>query len=118
MNNVLLDQLNRLIDNGRKAKIGGKYIDTIPETMDAVVFEGKEAPAVKEVRVIFEDYFVHPYKGFDFHTSLNQTPPPEKVMYGQIVRETEKMYAFSLHPEDSLELWVGKCPKKSCRVEK
>ena len=118
MNNILLDQLNRLIVNGRKAKIGGKYVDTVPETTDAVVFEGKEAPAEKEVRVTFEDYFIHPYKGFDFHIAQNQTPPPEKVMYGKITRETEKMYVFSLHPEDSLEIWEGKCPKKSCRVEK
>ena len=46
-----------------------------------------------------------------------------KVNEGKVLlfckdKETEKMYVFSLHPEDSLEIWGGKCPKKSCRVEK
>ena len=69
------------------------------------------------VKVTFEDYMVHPFKGFDFNDRFNfGIPPFERVMYGKIVEQTEKMYKFELHTEQSLEKWVGWCPKKSCKV--
>lgn len=69
------------------------------------------------IRVEFADYFIKPFEGFDFHEKWNNGVPPfSKVMYGNILKETNGMWYFELHPATSTNIWRGWCPKKSCTV--
>ncbi len=70
-----------------------------------------------KVKVVFESYFITGFPGFDFHDKFNNGIAPfEKVMYGKILKETDKMYYFDLHSISGDKKWVGWSPKKSCTV--
>ena len=72
----------------------------------------------QQYRVIFADYIVKPFEGFDFHTKFNNDiAPPTTIMVGTIEQSTDKMYKFKLSTLDGLKTWEGWCPKKSCRLE-
>ena len=72
----------------------------------------------KEKTVVFEDYILHPFPGFDLHEKWNNgVAPPERTMYGDIIKETTGMYLLSLHTETTGLSWTGWCPKKSCRIK-
>ena len=77
-----------------------------------------DMPVIKEIKVIFEDYFITGFPGFDFHEKFNNNIPPfDKVMYGKIIKETDRMYYFDLHTETSDKQWMGWCPNKSCTIK-
>lgn len=70
-----------------------------------------------ELKVIFEDYIVHPFEGFTFHEQWNNgIPPCERVMFGKKTKETKGMYYFELVSDSSDKKWSGWCPKKSCKI--
>lgn len=70
------------------------------------------------VKIVFEDYIITPFNGFDFHDKWNNgVAPYSRVMYGKIVQETKGMYKFEAHSESSDKEWVGWCPKKSCTIK-
>lgn len=83
----------------------------------AIVFSRSTAKDNIAIKVVFEDYIVHPFEGFDFHAKWNNNIPPyNKIMYGKISKETEKMYYFEVQSDTSDRAWCGWCPKKSCHV--
>ena len=72
---------------------------------------------IDQIKVTFEDYIIKPFEGFDFHQKFNNNQPPtDKIMYGNIIKETEKMFYFDIHSELKERQWQGWCPKKSCKV--
>ena len=73
----------------------------------------------EEYKVIFEDYFITGFDGFDFHKKWNNDIPPfEKIMFGKIEKETEKMYYLNVYNTSHTKQWTGWCPKKSCKIER
>lgn len=90
----------------------------IPDKFDEIVFlsSSKKVINTSEKQVIFEDYIIKPFKGFDLHEKFNKGKiPPEKTMFGFILKETDKMYFFKLRTSDN-RYWEGWCPKKSCKI--
>ena len=72
-----------------------------------------------EIKVVFFDYIINPFNGFDFHKRFNKdNPPPIATMFGKIEKESEKMYFLDVHSEDMSKHWRGWCPKKSCTITK
>ena len=88
------------------------------ESNGRITFHASTTDVKKEQKkIVFADYFVKPFDGFDFHDKFNNgTPPYAITMYGEILKETEKMYYVSVHSESSDKLWVGWVPKKSCTI--
>lgn len=86
--------------------------DSIPQSM--VVKKRDIDPIVK---VVFADYVIRPFKGFDLHDKWNNgVAPPSQNMYGRIAQETSGMYRFELYDENCEKEWNGWCPKKSCVI--
>ena len=83
-----------------------------------IVFSKRDLNLNKNmVKVIFANYIVNPYNGFDFHEKFNNgIPPYSTTMYGTIDKETEKMLYFSGHSDSDNKMWHGWCPKKSCTI--
>lgn len=109
------EQLSKL--SGLKHSIDGVDREGFPEDFKNIVFYKNSSSNGDKVKVIFMDYIIKPFEGFDFHEKWNNNvPPPSKEMYGEIVEEREKMYKFRLHPSTSSTIWEGWCPKKSCIV--
>ena len=99
-------------------QVDGKASKDFPESFSEIVFKKSSVEMVdKSVKtVVFEDYIGKPFDGFDFHKKFNKdVPPPEKVMEGIILKETEKMYYFKLKSVSG-KVWQGWCPKKSCKL--
>ena len=100
-------------------QVDGKPSKDFPESFSEIVFfkSGKNLEDVSEKTFSFESYIVKPYAGFDFHDKFNKgIAPPEQVMNGFIVKETEKMYYLKLHSNLTNRIWEGWCPKKSVKV--
>lgn len=100
-------------------QVDGKPSKDFPESFSEIVFfkSGKNLEDVSEKTFSFESYIVKPYAGFDFHDKFNKgIAPPEQVMNGFIVKETEKMYYLKLHSNLTNKIWEGWCPKKSVKV--
>lgn len=118
MNDIVKAQLEKLSDIPHT--VDGVSRSDIPDKFDEIVFSKETFDNGNKddtVRVEFENYIIFPFEGFDFHDKFNRgIPPYAKVMYGKILRETEKMYYFDLCSETSDKHWVGWCPKKSCKV--
>lgn len=101
-----LEKLNNLNPIYNNDSVFFKKINNIPNNQNQIF------------RVIFADYIIKPFEGFDFHTKFNNNiAPPENIMYGEIIQTTEKMYKFKLKTSDGSKHWEGWCPKKSCRLE-
>lgn len=100
-------------------EVDGETLTDIPETAKTVVFRKRgNAPEEKELKVTFKPYFVTGFDRFDFHEKFNKgIYPPTTVMYGYIIKETEKMYYVALHTEMNDKTWDGWVPKKSCVVQ-
>ena len=114
MNKVLLEQLNML--KTLEFQVDGESLKDFPESFSEVTFfkSDKNLSDCSEKIFKFEDYIIKPYNGFDYHDKFNKgVPPPEKVMQGCIIKETEKMYYLRLHSTFSNKTWEGWCPKKS-----
>lgn len=87
------------------------------EPFSEVIFYKKNRDD-KLIKVIFEDYIINPFPGFDLHDKWNNgIKPYAKVMYGKIKNETKGMYQLEVHSDVSDKIWTGWCPKKSCTVE-
>lgn len=116
MNKILYDQLIKL--KSFNHTVDGKLEEGFPESFSEIVFFKKQSVSqIKELCVVFEDYIVQPFEGFDFHDKFNNgVPPYDKIMYGTIERETEKMYYLKVHSITSDKIWTGWCPKKSCKI--
>ena len=91
-----------------------------PDVVDGAYIFHRKVGIVshKEKTVIFENYIINPFPGFDLHEKWNNgIAPPEKRMFGDILKETAGMYYLSLHTETSGKSWQGWCPKKSCVIK-
>ncbi len=100
-----------------KYTIDGKEASEIVDDFNEIIFfkTNKEVKNNKPLVVIFEDYIIKPFPGFDFHEKFNKgKKPPFKQMTGFIVKETERMYYLHLKHNDIT--WEGWCPKKSCKL--
>jgi hypothetical protein len=89
MNKILLDQLQKLatahFDVDGKS---GKDFD-FTKPFSEILFYRKNKEANNEIKIIFEDYILNPFDGFDFHEKWNNNIPPySKIMYGKIEKET------------------------------
>lgn len=118
LNKILQEQLQQLMTV--PFKVDGKSSNAIPEDFNEIVFQkdGLTAYRPRDIRVEFADYILNPFPGFDLHDKWNNgVAPYDKVMYGKITKETEKMFYFEVHSETSGNLWCGWCPKKSCTVK-
>lgn len=98
MNNIMRSQLNML--KTLEHSVDGKITCDIPESFSQLIFYKKGNKSLdtqsKTLYFIFADYIIKPFAGFDFHTKFNKgVPPPFKVMTGDILKETEKMYYIS-----------------------
>ena len=90
----------------------------IPDYFKEVVFPRNEQKTFT-VKVIFADYFVRPFPGFDFHEKWNNgIPPHDTTMYGNILKETNGMWYMEVHSLSNSSIWVGWCPKKCCTIIK
>ena len=108
MMNILLERLENLKQTFHFREENGKII---------FFKKDNEIGTEDTIKVVFEDYMVHPYSGFTFNDKFNGGICPfERTMYGNLIRDTEKMYYFKLHTERSLKEWEGWCPKKSCTI--
>lgn len=117
MNKTIFEQLDML--KTLEFQVDGKPSKDFPESFSEIVFfkSGKNLEDVSEKTFSFESYIVKPYAGFDFHDKFNKgIAPPEQVMNGFIVKETEKMYYLKLHSNLTNRIWEGWCPKKSVKV--
>lgn len=119
MNSIIKEQLSKL--EQYVCEVDGKSTSHVEDDFTTVVFKDVNGAKmtetkVAEIRVIFEDYIIHPYAGFDFHTKFNNNvAPPNKSMHGTILKETEKMLYMNL-TDDNGKVWIGWCPKKSCHI--
>lgn len=117
MNKTILEQLDML--KTLEFQVDGKPSKDFPESFSEIVFfkSGKNLEDVSEKTFSFENYIIKPYAGFDFHDKFNKgIAPPEQVMNGFIVKETEKMYYLKLHSNLTNKIWEGWCPKKSVKI--
>ena len=116
MNKIIFEQLNKL--KAYPHIVDGVYTNDIPEKFESIIFKKNDIQLNNtSIQVIFEDYILKPFDGFDLHEKFNNgIVPYEKIMYGNIIKETEKMYYFNLHTADSSKTWIGWIPKKSCKI--
>lgn len=116
MNDILKAQLNKL--TAFNFTVDGQHTAVIPDDFKEIIFFKNTEKPQDSICVVFEDYIVTPFDGFDFHDKFNHgNPPYNKVMYGNIEKETEKMYYLSVHSSTSDVIWSGWCPKKSCKIK-
>ena len=119
MNKLILEQLQML--KNLEFQVDGKPSKEFPDSFSKVLFKhtgNEELKDSSDKIIVFADYMVNPYEGFDFHKKFNSNnPPPEVVMYGVVLRETEKMYYLKLRTKDGQKSWLGWSPKKSVRIQ-
>lgn len=120
MNNTIKQQLDML--KTLEFQVDGKPSKDFPEFFNEVIFKKNIADIklydTSEKQIVFKDYFIHPFEGFDFHQKFNKgaEPPTDAVMYGTILKETDKMFYLKVHTFDAKKFWEGWCPKKSCTI--
>lgn len=115
MNKTIKQQLEML--KTLEFQVDGQSLKDFPESFSEVVFFKDKAQEKDGETFVFEDYFIKPFKGFDFHDKFNHgIAPPEKTMYGNIIKETEKMYYIKVESLFSTKEWTGWTPKKSVKI--
>ena len=118
MNKIIMDQLNMM--KTLEFQVDGKPSKDFPEFFNEVTFKKttKDIVDTREKQFVFADYILHPYPGFDLHEKFNKgIIPPEQIMQGQIVKETERMYCIKAHTLDNSKDWFGWIPKKSVKID-
>ena len=118
MNKLLMEQLQKL--KKLHFKVDGISAKEIPESFTEILFSKKSDnnSKEKEIKVIYENYIVQPFDGFNLHDKWNNgVAPYSKIMYGKIIDETKGMYKLKVHSETSDKEYIGWCPKKSCRIQ-
>lgn len=121
MNNILKSQLESL--KNIPHSIDGKITEEMPLDFKEIIWSRtstkdipQQNPLTMEHTFIFEKYIVKPFVGFDFHDKFNRgVPPPNMVMKGYIIKETDKMYYIDVIGEGNTH-WAGWIPKKSVKV--
>ena len=119
MNKRILDQLQRL--SSLRYEIDGGAKTSFDDDFSEVVFYKKTPHEIdpNEIKVVFADYMINPFPGFDFNEKFNKgINPPERTMYGKIIKETEKMYMLELYSKNTGNQWRGWSPKKSITISK
>lgn len=122
MLDIMREQLTML--NNLKHSVDGKESEETPEDFKEIVWyknstdsimDPSELPGAKKL-FLFESYFVKPFEGFDFHEKFNRgVPPPEILMEGEIIKETEKMLYIDCGAGE--KRWSGWCPKKCVKIK-
>lgn len=118
MNKAIKEQLEML--KNLEFQVDGKPSSDFPDSFSNITFykSNRKIEDNSEKTFVFADYIVTPFEGFDFHKKFNKdVPPPEKVMVGVIVRETDKMYYLKVRNSTNSSYWEGWCPKKSCTIQ-
>lgn len=117
MNDILKVQLQKC--SNLEFKVDGKVSTAIPEDFEEIVFMkqmSKDEKPVLDTKFEFVDWFIHPSPSFDFHKQWNgNNPPPSKVMFGKILKETEKMLLVDLYDSMSNN-WTGWIIKKCVTI--
>ena len=106
MSSIIKEQLDLLKNNS--FEVDGKKLDYIPDTFNSITFfkTNKNINKIAEKMFIFKDYMIIPFDGFDFNEKFNKgINPPLKIMFGEVLKETDKMYYIKAH---------GKCITTSC----
>ena len=83
MNEILKQQIMQILKTGARFKVNGVLERDFPESFSSVVFMREEHHKEEnEIKVIFENYFITGFPGFDFHDKWNNgVAPYDKVMY-------------------------------------
>lgn len=116
MNEIIKEQLNRLINYN--FYIDDKQVAIIPDDFNSLIIKKQGNTSTDSIKVIFENYFIDKkFKDFTFHDKFNKgIIPYAKVLYGEILKESEKMIYFKGHSDSSSEIWEGWIPRKSCTI--
>lgn len=117
MTEILKNQLDRLRDF--KHSVDGVDTAEFPDNFSEIVFYADKSGRsnTPKIKVVFESYVVNPFDGFDLHDKFNNGQPPyDRVMYGEIVKETPKMYLLRVFTETTGKEWTGWCYKKCCQI--
>lgn len=116
MNNIIKEQLNRL--NNYNFYINNKQVTIIPDDFDSLIIKRQGDISADSIKIIFENYFIDKkFKDFTFHDKFNKgIIPYAKILYGEILKESEKMIYFKGHSDSSSEIWEGWIPRKSCII--
>lgn len=112
MDKLIINQLNSLVDVPHSIEYDNEGNPI------SIKFYKNTLEFDKVYRIIFQEYFVKGFDGFDFNEKWNNgVYPPDIVMYGSIIEETENMYKLKLSDNNDRNQWTGWCPKKCCKVE-
>lgn len=116
MNDIIKEQLNRL--NNYNFYINNKQVTIIPDDCNSLIIKKQGNISVDSIKIIFENYFIDKkFKDFTFHDKFNKgIIPYDKVMYGKILKESEKMVYFKGHSDSNDAIWEGWIPRKSCTI--
>lgn len=117
MTEILKTQLDRLKDFSHS--VDGVNMTDFPDDFSEVIFYANRdnTSSTPKIKVVFADYVINPFEGFDMNDRFNNGQPPyDKVMYGEIVKETPKMFLFKVYTETTGKEWTGWCYKKSCQI--
>lgn len=117
MNNILKQQLDML--KSLDFEVDGKSVKDFPDSFSEVTFKRSNFNTLvdnREITIQFMNYVLEPFMD-DFHNKFNKgNKPQELVMYGTILRETEKMNYILVHNMDNSKVFEGWIPKKSMKV--
>lgn len=124
MNKLLKEQVETL-SKTLETLVDGEPFTEFPESFSTIIFKQSNNAdnfnpinSNREQMFIFEDYMMKDTDEFNFHTKFNNgNIPPEQVMYGYIVKETNNMYYLSLYTYNKKKFWMGWAPKKSVKIE-
>lgn len=118
MNKIIKEQLEML--KTLEFQVDGKPAKDFPESFSEITFFQTNRTVVdnSEHTFSFEEYIIKPFEGFDFHDKFNKgIAPPERVMRGYIVKESNKMNYVNVRTLDNSQTWTGWIPKKSMKIQ-
>lgn len=119
MNKTIEEQL-KMLSKTLGFQVDGKLSKEIPSFFNEIVFfrNSKESASNENHIIVFEDYILKGNIADDFHSKFNKgVLPPEKIMVGYVVKESEKMFYLRLSNSNKTMFWEGWCPKKSVKFE-
>lgn len=117
MNNIIKQQLNML--KSLDFEVDGESVSDFPDSFSEVVFKRNIDSNLndnRELTIQFMEYVLDSFMD-DFHKKFNNgDKPSELVMYGTIIRETDKMNYIMVHNKDNTKTFKGWIPKKSMKI--
>lgn len=117
INKVILEQLEML--KTLEFQVDGKLSKDVPKSFSNIVFlkSDKQVVVENEHRIVFEPYVIQPFMD-DFHNKFNNGHrPPDLVTFGNVLKESEKMYYIQVRNVSNTKTFIGWIPKKSMRIE-